>query len=80
MWIKTIPKPSKGSHNELGSYIYHHPKNKRQKNTKKNPLLKLTSHTHTHTHTKKEREKLNEFTEEHIEVKQLIEKKKKRRN
>ena len=68
MWIKTIPKPSKGSHNELGLYIYHHPKKK-----KKNQLLKLHS-TNIYTQ-KKRREKLNKFIEEHTEVKKLIEKK-----
>jgi hypothetical protein len=51
MWIKTIPKPSKGSHNELGLYIYHHPKKKKKKKTQ---LLKLHS-TNIYTHKKKKR-------------------------
>ena len=42
---------------------------------KKNQLLKLHS---TNIYTKKKREKLNEFTEEHIEVKKLIEKNRER--
>ena len=43
MWIKTIPKHSKGSHNELGLYIYNNTKKK--KNNYWNFIAEIFTHT-----------------------------------
>ena len=56
MWLETIPRPSKGSYNELGLYIYHHPKKKKKRTT-----TEISLHKHLHKIQRKEREREREI-------------------